>query len=44
MTLETNLTSLSTGLFGGSNLALNRFIGPGRVGFQSMALHQPVEK
>jgi uncharacterized protein (AIM24 family) len=38
VTLETNLTSLSTGMFGGSNLALNRFIGPGRVGFQSMAM------
>jgi uncharacterized protein (AIM24 family) len=44
VTLETNLTSLSTGIFGGSNLALNRFIGPGRVGFQSMALHFRGEK
>lgn len=44
VTLETNLTTLSTGIFGGSNLALNRFIGPGRVGFQSMAMHLPGQK
>jgi uncharacterized protein (AIM24 family) len=44
VTLETNLTSLTTGLFGGSNLALNRFIGPGRVGFQSMSIHHQATK
>ncbi len=42
--IDTNLTSLSTGLLGGSNLALNRFTGPGRIGFQSMAAHEPAAK
>jgi uncharacterized protein (AIM24 family) len=42
--LDTNFTSLSTGLLGGSNLALNRFTGPGRVGFQSMRYHAPRAK
>lgn len=42
--LETNITSLSTGFLAGSNLALNRFTGPGRVGFQSMCHHEPSSK
>lgn len=36
--LDTNLTTLSTGLLGGSNLVLNRFTGPGRLGIQSMSI------
>jgi uncharacterized protein (AIM24 family) len=42
--LDTQFTSLTTGLLGGSSLALNRFTGPGRVGFQSMYLHVPESK
>jgi uncharacterized protein (AIM24 family) len=36
--LDTNLTNLSTGLFGGSSFVLNRFTGPGKLGIQSMSL------
>jgi uncharacterized protein (AIM24 family) len=39
--MDTNLTSLSTGWFGGSSMTLNRFTGPGRVGIQSMYYHPP---
>lgn len=42
--METIWASLSTGLFGGSNINLNRFTGPGRVGIQSMYLHMPEAK
>jgi uncharacterized protein (AIM24 family) len=42
--LDTRFTSLGTGILGGSNLALNRFRGPGRVGFQSMYHHPPTAK
>jgi uncharacterized protein (AIM24 family) len=38
VTLDTNLTNLSTGLFGGSSFTLNRFTGPGKLGIQSMSL------
>jgi len=30
---------LTSGLFGGFNLIVNRFTGPGRVGIQSMYMH-----
>jgi len=36
--LDTNLTNLSTGIFGGNSFTLNRFTGPGRLGIQSMSL------
>jgi uncharacterized protein (AIM24 family) len=36
--LDTNLTNLSTGFFGGSSFVLNRFTGPGKLGIQSMSL------
>jgi uncharacterized protein (AIM24 family) len=39
VTMETIWTSLATGFFGGSNLNLNRFTGPGKVGIQSMYVH-----
>lgn len=37
--METNMARLTTGVFGGFNLVLNRFTGPGRLGLQSMYLH-----
>jgi uncharacterized protein (AIM24 family) len=42
--METVWTSLSTGLFGGSNINLNRFTGPGKLGIQSMYQHMPESK
>ena len=36
--METIMARLATGVFGGFNLALNRFTGPGRLGLQSMYL------
>ena len=42
--METSITRLSTGLFAGTNLVLNRFTGPGRVGLQSMYYHMPSEE
>jgi uncharacterized protein (AIM24 family) len=42
--LETNITTLSTGFLAGSSFALNRFTGPGRVGFQSMCHHETASK
>ena len=39
--LDTVLTNLSTGFFGGVSFTLNRFTGPGRVGIQSMTYHPP---
>ena len=39
--LDTVLTNLSTGFFGGVSFTLNRFTGPGRVGIQSMSYHPP---
>src|SRR5208282_4677362 len=38
VSLDTTLTNLSTGLFGGSSFTLNRFTGPGKLGIQSMSL------
>lgn len=40
--LNTNVTNLSTGLFGGTSFTLNRFTGPGRLGMQSMTYHEPI--
>jgi len=37
--METVIDKLTSGLFGGFNLIVNRFIGPGRVGIQSMYMH-----
>ncbi len=39
--METTWASLSTGFLGGTNINLNRFTGPGKVGIQSMYLHLP---
>jgi len=39
--MTTNSQKLSTGIFGGFNLFMNRFIGPGRVGIQTMYVHLP---
>jgi uncharacterized protein (AIM24 family) len=41
--METRFDRLTSGFFGGFNLAVNRFTGPGRVGIQSMSLHFPTE-
>ena len=40
--LNTSVTNLSTGLFGGTSFTLNRFTGPGRLGIQSMTYHEPI--
>ncbi len=37
--METNVQSISTGLFAATNIITNRFTGPGRVGIQSMYYH-----
>jgi uncharacterized protein (AIM24 family) len=37
--METTMARLTTGVFAGINLVLNRFTGPGRLGLQSMYLH-----
>jgi uncharacterized protein (AIM24 family) len=37
--MESNIQRLSTGIFAGMNLVMNRFTGPGRLGLQSMYLH-----
>jgi uncharacterized protein (AIM24 family) len=37
--MDTNVQSLSAGLFGAMNFITSRFTGPGRVGIQSMYLH-----
>src|SRR5271156_5940577 len=36
--MTTNAQRLSTGIFAGMNLVMNRFVGPGRLGLQSMYL------
>ncbi len=41
VSMETTFQRLSTGMFAGMNLALNRFTGPGRIALQSMYLHTP---
>ena len=35
--MATQFTNLSTGLFGGASVTLNRFTGPGRLGIQTMS-------
>ena len=37
--METTMARLSTGVFAGFSLVLNRFTGPGRLGLQSMYIH-----
>jgi uncharacterized protein (AIM24 family) len=37
--METRVDRLTSGFFGGMNLIVNRFTGPGRVGIQSMYMH-----
>ncbi len=37
--MESNIQRLSTGIFAGMNLVMNRFTGPGRIGLQSMYFH-----
>jgi uncharacterized protein (AIM24 family) len=39
--METHIDRLTSGFFGGMNLIVNRFTGPGRVGIQSMSMHYP---
>ena len=39
--METNIQSISTGLFAATNIITNRFTGPGRIGIQSMYYHMP---
>jgi len=41
--METRVDRLTSGIFGGMNLILNRFTGPGRVGIQSMYMHYATE-
>jgi len=41
--MTSNLTRLTTGLLAGTNIVLNRFTGPGRMGLQSMYFHAPTE-
>jgi uncharacterized protein (AIM24 family) len=42
--MESLMTRLSTGFLAGSNLVLNRFTGPGRIGLQSMYMHFGTEE
>ena len=39
--METKFQKFSTGIFAGLNMVMNRFTGPGRVGLQTMYLHNP---
>ena len=39
--MDTVVSRLALGMFGGVNLTLNRFTGPGRIGIQSMYVHLP---
>jgi uncharacterized protein (AIM24 family) len=39
VTMEVQFQQLTTGFFGGTNMALARVTGPGRVGIQSMYVH-----
>jgi uncharacterized protein (AIM24 family) len=41
--METKIDRLTAGFFGGMNLIVNRFTGPGKIGIQSMYLHMPSE-
>ena len=42
--METVWATLSTGFLGGTQINLNRFTGPGKVGIQSMYLHMPEDR
>jgi len=42
--MNSTMARLSTGMFAGFNLVLNRFTGPGRLGLQSMYLHYDTEE
>jgi uncharacterized protein (AIM24 family) len=42
--MESMMTRLSTGFLAGTNLVLNRFTGPGRIGLQSMYMHLASEE
>src|SRR5450432_3527777 len=42
--MESMMTRLSTGFLAGTNLVLNRFTGPGRLGLQSMYMHLGTEE
>ncbi|HEY2806609.1 MAG TPA: AIM24 family protein [Gemmatimonadales bacterium] len=42
--METSMTRLSTGFLAGTNLVLNKFTGPGRIGLQSMYFHMATEE
>lgn len=39
--MSTNIQKMSTGMFGGFNLFMTRFVGPGRLGIQTMYVHLP---
>jgi uncharacterized protein (AIM24 family) len=41
--MESMMTRLSTDFLAGTNLVLNRFTGPGRLGLQSMYMHLATE-
>jgi uncharacterized protein (AIM24 family) len=43
VTMEVEFQRLGTGLFGGTNMALARMTGPGRIGIQSMYVHHHTE-
>jgi uncharacterized protein (AIM24 family) len=45
VTMEQTAYGMKTGLLGGGgNIIFNRFVGPGRIGLQSMYYHPPVEQ
>lgn len=39
--METKVDNLTSGFFGGMKFIVNRFTGPGKVGIQSMYIHNP---
>jgi len=39
VSMQTNVQSISTGIFASTNIITNRFTGPGRLGLQSMYYH-----
>jgi len=41
--MDTHLVGLTTGLFGGSGFVMSRFIGPGRLAYQSLDPTAPLE-
>jgi uncharacterized protein (AIM24 family) len=42
--METVVDRLTSGFLGGTNLIVNRFTGPGKVGIQSMYVHYPTSE